>query len=270
MDSPASPNYTDSSIERIQSEHRRRIVESWGIAPGSRVLEIGCGQGDLTMALAEAVGPDGFVTGIDVAPPTYGAPLTLGQATDLILEGPFRNRIMFHFDYDIRQADFPKNSFDVVAFAHSSWYFSSLDEVHETLVAARRLAPRLCFAEWDIEPRTFEQMAHLLAIIIQGQVESFRDSSEANIRTPFTRAKFLELLGTAGWTVESSSSIESRSMQDADWEIAACRSGLAEIASSLNFPEKAKAFLQAELDVLAAVSKDRGNTTLDTFTLTAN
>src|SRR3954452_9501392 len=37
-------------------------------APGERALDIGCGFGDTTQQLAELVGPDGSVLGVDAAP----------------------------------------------------------------------------------------------------------------------------------------------------------------------------------------------------------
>jgi len=36
-----------------------------GIVPGMRVLDVGCGQGDVSLRLAALVGPDGHVTGVD-------------------------------------------------------------------------------------------------------------------------------------------------------------------------------------------------------------
>ena len=36
--------------------------------PGERILDLGCGGGSTTLALAEAVGPTGRVTGIDISP----------------------------------------------------------------------------------------------------------------------------------------------------------------------------------------------------------
>ena len=46
----------------------RALVAEVGPRPGQRALDIGCGRGAALFALAEAVGPDGRVTGIDVAP----------------------------------------------------------------------------------------------------------------------------------------------------------------------------------------------------------
>lgn len=42
-----------------------RLLKQSGIGAGSRVLDVGCGAGDLTMLAAEIVGPSGSVVGID-------------------------------------------------------------------------------------------------------------------------------------------------------------------------------------------------------------
>ena len=36
------------------------------LGPGMRCLDLGCGSGDVTFEMAERVGPDGSVTGIDM------------------------------------------------------------------------------------------------------------------------------------------------------------------------------------------------------------
>jgi ubiquinone/menaquinone biosynthesis C-methylase UbiE len=41
---------------------------SAGIAEGMRCLDLGCGGGDVTLAMAEAVGPSGQVVGVDLDP----------------------------------------------------------------------------------------------------------------------------------------------------------------------------------------------------------
>lgn len=45
----------------------RRLVELAEIAPGMRVLDVGCGAGAALIPAAEAVGPDGDVIGIDLS-----------------------------------------------------------------------------------------------------------------------------------------------------------------------------------------------------------
>ncbi len=47
---------------------RRRIVELAGIAPGERVLDVGCGPGRLTILAWRAAGPAGEALGIDPSP----------------------------------------------------------------------------------------------------------------------------------------------------------------------------------------------------------
>jgi ubiquinone/menaquinone biosynthesis C-methylase UbiE len=43
----------------------RRLIRECGIGPGMRVLDIGCGTGDVSMLLAEAVGEAGSVVAFD-------------------------------------------------------------------------------------------------------------------------------------------------------------------------------------------------------------
>ena len=44
------------------------IMENWGPQPGSRVADVGCGDGYLALAAALTVGSAGFVHGLDVHP----------------------------------------------------------------------------------------------------------------------------------------------------------------------------------------------------------
>jgi predicted methyltransferase len=59
-------------IQCSQTAHRLKLIEKWKIRPGSRLLELGCGQGDCTTALASAVGDQGTVVALDPASLDYG------------------------------------------------------------------------------------------------------------------------------------------------------------------------------------------------------
>jgi SAM-dependent methyltransferase len=63
--------HSDFEIERLQIQSAvlakitRRLIAECNIKSGMRVLDIGCGAGDVSMLLAEAVGPSGQVVAID-------------------------------------------------------------------------------------------------------------------------------------------------------------------------------------------------------------
>lgn len=73
--SPGSPDVSSPSLVR-QIEHRIDFVSGpvWAIQKGKRALEIGCGQGDCTIVLADAVmqSGKGWVDGVDPGKPDYG------------------------------------------------------------------------------------------------------------------------------------------------------------------------------------------------------
>ena len=47
---------------------RRATLHALALRPGERVLDVGCGPGYLVAAMAEEVGPEGAVFGIDPSP----------------------------------------------------------------------------------------------------------------------------------------------------------------------------------------------------------
>ena len=66
--------HADFEIERLRFQAdiiepvTRRLIRECGIGPGMRVLDIGCGAGDVAMLLAEAVGDTGSVVAFDREP----------------------------------------------------------------------------------------------------------------------------------------------------------------------------------------------------------
>ncbi|MFE9121539.1 class I SAM-dependent methyltransferase [Streptomyces sp. NPDC007172] len=259
-------------VQLSQTRHRAALVASWQIAPGSTVLELGCGQGDMTAVLAEAVGPNGRVIAIDVAEPSYGSPVTLGESAARLGAGPLGSRIDFRFGTDIRDpsVNFRENTFDHVVLAHCSWYFASLGQLLDTLVRVRPWARRLWFTEWDLTPASGDQLAHLLAVLIQGQVEAAGSHGQGNVRTPFSREGLLRLLPEAGWTADGGRSVDTEDLQDGDWEIAACLDLVGPEERLATLPEPVRQLVLSQADVLRSIAKPRGNRALAAYSVTAS
>jgi SAM-dependent methyltransferase len=66
-----TPRLYDLSAALLPGSRRRshrRLLAAGGVRPGDRVLDVGCGPGYFARMLAEEVGPEGSVVGIDAAP----------------------------------------------------------------------------------------------------------------------------------------------------------------------------------------------------------
>jgi ubiquinone/menaquinone biosynthesis C-methylase UbiE len=78
MTKPSQPlyvcGYSERELERLEiqgtffEDASRRFLETAGLTRGMRVLDIGCGVGNLSLLAAEMVGPKGSVLGVDRAP----------------------------------------------------------------------------------------------------------------------------------------------------------------------------------------------------------
>src|SRR5699024_9098835 len=180
------------------------------------VLEIGCGQGDTTVALADAVGEDGKVVGIDIASRNYGEPMTLGQATDLIKKSVLGERITFNFETDFDTFD-SNEVFDIAVLSHSSWYFKSTEDLLRYFKKLRKVAKQICFAEWDLDFIDLTQRAHFCAASILALYSNFVNN-DGNIQTLFHKVQIQELLEKANFQIKKQNTVNAMYLQDAEWE----------------------------------------------------
>ena len=76
MDTPYNTyvlGHNDNELDRLTTQARmlepftRQLLVEAGIRPGMRVLDVGCGSGDVSFLAANLVGPNGRVVGVDVA-----------------------------------------------------------------------------------------------------------------------------------------------------------------------------------------------------------
>jgi demethylmenaquinone methyltransferase/2-methoxy-6-polyprenyl-1,4-benzoquinol methylase len=80
-------------------------IATLDLPPGSRGLDAGCGNGLAAIMLAEAVGPEGRVVGLDVS-----APL-LARGEKLVRDGGLAERVSFERG-DVNDLPFDDDSFD--------------------------------------------------------------------------------------------------------------------------------------------------------------
>jgi ubiquinone/menaquinone biosynthesis C-methylase UbiE len=86
-----------------QFESGRRLVSDLAIGPGERVLDVGCGTGLLSCHIADLVGHEGRVLGLDPLP------LRIGLASSRT-----RDNLTFEVGDAYDLASLPDNSFDAV------------------------------------------------------------------------------------------------------------------------------------------------------------
>ncbi|MBD8067830.1 class I SAM-dependent methyltransferase [Bacillus sp. PS06] len=240
-------------VQLIQTKHRIKLVDFWGIKEGSNILEIGCGQGDTTAVLATYTGENGLVHGIDIGSPTYGSPITLGESAEYLLKSKVGKQIKIDFNTNILSAeiDFKEHSFDYIVFAHCSWYTKSRSELLDIMKKVRTWGKQLCFAEWNTQIKSTEQYPHLLSILIQAQYEAFKEDSDSNVRTLVTPSDVREIVEEAGWQIKKDTTIDSPDLHDGMWEVDKVLEDVHnELSLITNIPVKLKDLILSEVKML--------------------
>src|SRR5262245_11876763 len=101
--------HSDSELERLTIQARlidpitRQLFREAGIVPGMRVLDVGCGMGDVSFLVRELVGEAGEVIGLDRATQALASARARAEARSLhnvsFREGDI-NQIRFEQPFD--------------------------------------------------------------------------------------------------------------------------------------------------------------------------
>ena len=114
----------------------RRVLALADAQPGETAIDVGCGPGGTTAALAQSVGSEGHVLGVDISQPLIDAALTrrLSNATFVVADAGT-------YPFDAAAADLVFSRFGVMFFADPVAAFTNL---------RRALKPsgRLAFVCW--------------------------------------------------------------------------------------------------------------------------
>ncbi|KAB5547071.1 S-adenosyl-L-methionine-dependent methyltransferase [Coniochaeta sp. 2T2.1] len=254
---PRGPTPASQAIELSQARHRINLLNAWSsIFPGSRVLELGCGQGTCTAVLAEAVGPSGHVDAVDPASLDYGSPFTLGEAQACLSQGPVGvgGRITFHQRDPVEFLKENEGKWDVAVLAHCIWYFRSAKEVGDVLAALRGRVDRVLIAEYALHASEREAVPHVLATVARAALEAHRKDSDENIQTVLSPVGIRELAEGAGWkVVREETVVPEPELSDGGWETGSVVSkGYLEDVEKGVEDERVKAMLRSARDAVVA------------------
>ncbi|MGH7830785.1 MAG: class I SAM-dependent methyltransferase [Candidatus Binatia bacterium] len=124
----------------------RRLVTAVGLAPGARVLDVASGRGAVLFPAAEAVGPQGKITGIDISELMVKA-----AAAEIQRRGLTQAEV---FCMDAERLTFAPGSFDAVLCAFSIQYFPRLVETLSQFRALLRPGGVFALSTWgQSDPR---------------------------------------------------------------------------------------------------------------------
>lgn len=168
----------------------RLLLAAASLERGERVLDVGCGNGTVTLEAAHAVGPTGRVMGLDISAPM------LARARQRASEQGI--------DIDFVQGDAQTTAFDdardVVVSRFGVMFFDDPEAAFANLATAVRPGGRLCFVCWQ-EMAVNEWIA-VPATAIVAHV-GIPELPEPGAPGPFAfadPARTSRLLESAGWS----------------------------------------------------------------------
>jgi SAM-dependent methyltransferase len=127
--------------EMVAASFGEAAMDRLGLVAGQRVLDVGCGSGSTTLALAGLVGPEGEAVGIDIAPAMVAAAhegttaAGVANATFLVA--------------DAQSADLGPSAYDAVYSRFGVMFFADPHAAFTNLHASLRPGGTLAFACWS-------------------------------------------------------------------------------------------------------------------------
>jgi ubiquinone/menaquinone biosynthesis C-methylase UbiE len=116
-------------------------IQRTAVQPGEQVLDVGCGCGQTSLELAEGVGPQGAVLGLDISAPM------LARARERQNERGLKNLTFLQTDAQTHR--FESARFDLLFSRFGVMFFENPAAAFANLQKAVRPGGRLCFVCWQ-------------------------------------------------------------------------------------------------------------------------
>lgn len=178
-------------LDRVLAPFEELLVEAVRASPARQVLDVGCGTGSTTVAVARLLGERGRCTGIDVSEPMIAAARTRAE----------RERAPASFICaDAQEYAFPHGSFDMVISRFGVMFFADPVQAFANLRRAAKAGAGLRFVAWrSAEQNPFMTTAERAAAPLLPNLPA----RQPNAPGPFALAderRIAGILEESGWT----------------------------------------------------------------------
>lgn len=128
-------------FDRMLAPYSEAVIRAASPEPGEAALDVGCGNGALSLDLAARVGPTGSVTGVDLSPPMLS--LARRRAGERSL-----GNVRF-IEEDAQIGDLGEEQFDLITSRFGVMFFDDPVAAFTNLRRAAKPDARLVFACWQ-------------------------------------------------------------------------------------------------------------------------
>jgi SAM-dependent methyltransferase len=127
------------TLDRVLQPFEDLLVEAVATGPGGRVLDVGCGTGSTTVAVARLLGAQGRCTGIDISDPMIAAARERAERENA-------PACFIHADAQIHE--FEPASFDMIISRFGVMFFDAPVQAFANLRRAARDTAKIRFVCW--------------------------------------------------------------------------------------------------------------------------
>ena len=183
----------DALMEAMLQPLGESVMDTLAPQPGEHVLDIGCGCGHTSLSLADRVGAEGSVEGVDISAPM------LAVASQLAAERNAERTSIQFLEADAQTHTFEPERYDVVFSRFGVMFFEDPVAAFANIRGALRKSGRLAFCCW--QPRAVNPF---MTVPAMAALELLPAPPEMPPRTPgpfaFEEAKYvMEVLTSAGF-----------------------------------------------------------------------